>query len=82
MAVVVVFKLHLRHRLMGTRLVVSPMGVALGEVTVSEAVLSKEFDVLEDRAVIKCVTGDITCQVRLCGVKRLSSANGVDTLVG
>ena len=81
MAVFVVFKSHLRHRLRGVGSVISYIGDALGEMTVSEMVLLKKFDVLEDRAVVECVASDVTCKTRTTGIKRLSSAKGVDVFV-
>ena len=78
MAVVVVFKSYLRHRLRGVRFVFGLTGVALGEVTVSETVLSKKFDVLEDRAVVECVASNVTREARMSDVKRLSRAKGID----
>ena len=59
----------------------STMGVLLGEVAVGKVVLLKEFNILEDRAVIKRVTGGVTRQTGLSGVKWLSSAKGVDVFV-
>ena len=81
MAAVVIFKAHLICRLMSTRLVVSATGVALGEVTVGKIVLSKEFNVLECRAVVERVTSSVTCKARTTSVKWLSSAKGVHMFV-
>ena len=81
MAVVVVFKPHLRHRLRGTGSVFGSTGVALDEMTVSKTVLSKKFDVLEDRAVVECVTSSVTRKAQTSGVKRLSSAKGIHVFV-
>ena len=38
---------------------VSAVCISLGKVTISKIVLAKKLDVLEDRAIIKCVTGNV-----------------------
>ena len=43
--------------------------------------LLEEFDVLEDRAVVECVTSSVTRKAQTSGVKRLSSAKGIDMFV-
>ena len=81
MAAFGVFKSHLRCRLRGSWSVVRSMRVSLGEMTVSEVMLSEEFDVLENWTVVERVSCGVTCETRTTGVKRLPSTKGIDALV-